>query len=161
MQLETSPFSPEEAERVSQWVSSAEEARRWAGNSVRYPISPDTLVGWHRDPNIHPYLAWHDHFPVAYGELWVDRDENEVELARILVSPEQRGRGVGRAFVGKLIEAAGVFGLRNLILRVAPENVAAIRCYEASGFTAVSPEDQNEWNQNQPREYLWFCRSLK
>ena len=33
--------------------------------------------------------------PVAYGEVWIDEKEQEVELARILVDPGFRRRGHG------------------------------------------------------------------
>ncbi|MGI3223421.1 GNAT family N-acetyltransferase [Streptomyces sp. GTA36] len=44
-------------------------------------------------------LLVEDERPVAYGELWFDAEEDEVELARIIVAPDARGRGLGRVLV--------------------------------------------------------------
>ncbi len=43
---------------------------------------------------------------VGYGELWLDAEENEVKLARLIVAPELRGRGLGQ----RLVRGAGSKG---------------------------------------------------
>lgn len=70
---------------------------------------------------------------MADGELWVDDDEQEVELARLIVAPAHRGQGVGRRIVTGLVEHAHRIH-PTAFLRVRPENEAARRCYAAAGF---------------------------
>ena len=55
------------------------------------------------------------------------------------------------------MRAAGT-GLRQLLLRVDPENTAAIRCYRAAGFIDVPADLSAPWNRQQPVDYLWMCR---
>jgi ribosomal protein S18 acetylase RimI-like enzyme len=92
---------------------------------------------------------------VAYGELWVDDDEAEVELARLIVDPAERGQGLGRRL------AAGLAGLARssyprVFLRVHPDNLAARRCYAAAGFQPVEPDQAAAWNASQPVDYVWL-----
>jgi len=56
------------------------------------------LARWHAEPDVVPFaLELDDGEVVGYGELWEDREEDEAELARLVVDPARRGRGHGRA----------------------------------------------------------------
>lgn len=92
---------------------------------------------------------------VAYGELWVDDDEAEVELARLIVDPGERGQGLGRRLVIALADLAQSRHPR-VLLRVHPDNVAARRCYAAAGFEPVAPHQAALWNAPQPTDYVWL-----
>lgn len=65
--------------------------------------------------------------------------ESEVEgtasLGSLWVAPEARGRGVGSALVEAVVEWSRSEGFGELLLNVADDNQAAIRLYEALGFT--------------------------
>ncbi|WP_375296080.1 GNAT family N-acetyltransferase [Saccharothrix sp.] len=92
--------------------------------------------------------------PVGYGELWLD--ECETELARLIVAPSVRGRGVGRDLVRHLTALALVRG-PNVFMRVHPANAAALRCYRGAGFVDVDPALAEEWNVAQPVSYVWLA----
>ena len=96
--------------------------------------------------------------PMAYGELWLEAEEDEVELARLIVEPMMRGRGVGRRLVAALVEKAALTGLSGVILRVDPGNAAAVRCYRACGFRDLDAHRNAEWNKGQPATYTWMER---
>jgi ribosomal protein S18 acetylase RimI-like enzyme len=115
---------------------------------------------WHADPDVRPYTFCHEEKPIGYGELWVDDPEQEVELARIIVSPDQRGRGVGRRLVRELLERAALTGLPDAFVRVVPENRAAIGCYRGAGFSPVSEPEREEFNRGQPFDYVWMHHPL-
>jgi ribosomal protein S18 acetylase RimI-like enzyme len=53
----------------------------------------------------------------------------------IVVLPEQRGKGVGRALIDAAVAEARAHGARRLTLRVLSHNDAARRLYEAAGFS--------------------------
>ncbi|MGC5009621.1 GNAT family N-acetyltransferase [Streptosporangium sp. DT93] len=94
--------------------------------------------------------------PIGYGELWLDIEENEVELARIIVAPGARGRGVGRELVRALTRQAGETGLADVFMRVHPDNDRALRCYRGAGFLPVDPALAATWNLPQPIDYVWL-----
>src|SRR6185436_7631063 len=88
------PFSPADATAVAGWVTSLEEASRWA--SMTSLPEAATFERWHADPDVFPFVGREAGVLVAYGEIWEDREEEEAELARLLVAPGARGRGLGR-----------------------------------------------------------------
>jgi RimJ/RimL family protein N-acetyltransferase len=155
-----SPFSEGHAAEVAAWLLSEKEARAWAGHEATFPLSPDQFRRWHDEPDVHPFIGRMADVAVAYGELWVDYAEREVELARIIVHPTHRGVGIGRAFVKALVDRAGNFGLSHRFIRVLPDNEPAIRCYQCAGFVPVSTDDQKNYNQGQPYNYVWLRHAL-
>ena len=149
------PFTPEHADRVASWPLSAAEAVHWCG-ATEYPVPARTILDWQPDTDVVSTLLITDGMPVGYGELWIDAEENEVELARIIVDPAVRGKGLGRALVRHLLAEARKIGYADVFLRVHPENDAAERLYRTVGFVPVDPALAREWNAEQPHEYTWL-----
>ncbi len=79
----------------------------------------DTFARWHAEAGVHPYVLA-DGDPVAYGEVWEDREEDEAELARVIVAPPMRGRGVGRTLIASLAGEARAMGFDEIWVRVVP-----------------------------------------
>ncbi|GIJ21572.1 GNAT family N-acetyltransferase [Micromonospora lutea] len=137
---------------VASWATSPEETRRWCS---RDQVTAEDVSRWGSEPDVVPYLAVVDGRPVGYGELWLDDDEAEVELARIIVAPTHRGQGVGRQLV-TLLTARARSHHPAIHIRVRPDNTAALRCYLAAGFERVPAQLAAEWNQGQPVQYAWL-----
>ncbi|MBN9411000.1 MAG: GNAT family N-acetyltransferase [Burkholderiales bacterium] len=67
--------------------------------------------------------------------MFIDRVNAVAELGMYLGAAQARGQGLGRAVVHALLaHGFGPLSLERIHLRVLEDNVAAIRCYEASGF---------------------------
>jgi len=151
-------FDPVHAELVASWAVGDEVVRAWCAVEVdRVPA--DVVAGWSRADDVEAFLLGDDAgLLLAYGELWLDDEEGEVELARLLVAPEHRGRGVGRALTRALSRRAHESHpeLPAVILRVRPENEQAIRCYTGAGFVAVPEDEQASWNEGQRVDYHWM-----
>ena len=142
---------------VTGWSRSAEEARRWC-SVAEHPFPAGRVREWWAGSDVRPWVLVTEPGgdPVGYGELWLDEEEDEVELARLIVDPVRRRSGLGRALVAALVEAAAATGLSGCLLRVAPDNAPAKALYRAAGFTQVDPDRTAEWNQGQPTAYVWF-----
>ncbi|MEO1273516.1 MAG: GNAT family N-acetyltransferase [Myxococcota bacterium] len=142
---------------VVSWLRSADEVYAWAGLRS-YPPRPDLFVQWHRDPEVHPFLLVRagSEEPMAYGEIWEDRDENEAELARLVVDPACRGQGVGQRLVLGLVGEAQGLGFQDIWLRVLSSHHVAQACYRASGFVRATPIQEAQFNQMQPTVYAWI-----
>ena len=93
---------------------------------------------------------------IGYGELWGDHDLDEAELARLVVMPEARAQGNGRALTRALADAAKRRGFAAVWLRVRLEDVPARRTYEAAGLGRATAEQEAEFNAGQPRVYVWM-----
>jgi ribosomal protein S18 acetylase RimI-like enzyme len=154
--MRLTPFDPAHAATVAAWAGSAAEVLAWCSHP-RSPVPPEVVAGWGGQDGVRAFsLRDDDGAPVAYGEVWTDDDEAETELARLIVDPARRGRGVGRELVARLTERArrtypAVF------MRVRPDNAPALRCYAAAGYVRVPPADEAAFNRGQPSAYAWLA----
>jgi ribosomal protein S18 acetylase RimI-like enzyme len=149
------PFDRADAATVLSWARTPEEREAWA--AITEP-APDEAVfdRWHADEDVRPFAFLEGDRIVGYGEIWEDVEEDEAELARLIVDPSMRGRGIGREMVRLLSERARELGHDDVWLRVVPTNAAAISAYSAAGFVRTTPEQESRSNVGQPREYVWM-----
>ena len=149
-------FQASDAREVARWPASIEEVRLWAGSAGGWPVEVSVFRRWHADPDVKPYVLSDEERLTGYGELWTDEAEQEVELARIIVSPANRGRGLGKRLVLLLLEQASLSGLPDAFVRVVPENDPALACYRGAGFSTVPESEREEFNRGQPVDYVWM-----
>ena len=99
-----------------------------------------------------------DDEPIAYGETWFDADAGEVELARLIVAPSLRGRGIGRLLARRLADHARDAhpGLALIALRLLPGNETALRAYAGAGFVRVDQATETAWNAGQRTAWSWM-----
>lgn len=105
-----------------------EERREWlAARGARFPVvvaeladAPDAIVGWGSLNVFNPREAYRF---VADFSVYVERD--------------WRGRGVGSALLGRLVELAREHGFHKLVLSTFPWNTAGIALYTRLGFRTV------------------------
>ncbi len=149
------PFEEAHAAAVLGWIRSPAEADAWASLGDR-PLDVSLFAEWHRDPSVHPFTLLADGEAAGYGEVWEDRDEDEAELARIVVAPGLRGRGLGRRLTGLLAVEAWALGFGEIWLRVMPANAPALACYGSAGFVRAARDEEARFNAGQPRSYRWL-----
>ena len=154
-QIDFLPFTPDYAAMVASWASSAEEAAMWCGEQ-EFPVPARRVADWQRDDEVRAHLLIVGGRPVGYGELWLDAEEHEVELARIIIAPAARGKRLGRALVRGLLSEALETEYSDIFVRVHPNNANALRCYLTSGFVPVEAGLAQEWNAAQPVDYVWL-----
>ncbi len=132
------PVQPPHYAVIGAWLDSASATQRWAGPGVPYPLAPDAFAqalqlqqrpGW-------VLLDARGHC-VGFGQYW-PTTSGTLHLGRIIVSPQARGRGLGRvlmqALMGQALQSAGV---ERLTLRVYRDNVAAMTLYRDLGFQSM------------------------
>jgi ribosomal protein S18 acetylase RimI-like enzyme len=154
--MELKTFEDSHTALVSSWASTAQEVALLSGR-VEFPFPADLVDSWRKvADDIRAYLYFDGQTPVAYGELWLDDEEDEVELARIIVAPELRGKGIGTEFVRALLQPALAAGYAAVFLRVRPDNEPAIKTYLRVGFQPVDEQLAAEWNEPQPIDYTWL-----
>jgi ribosomal protein S18 acetylase RimI-like enzyme len=154
--MDLRPFDGEYAAAVADWAVTAHEVSLLCERD-EFPFPAELLTSWPKvADDIKSYLFLDGETPVGYGELWLDDEEDEVELARIIVAPQYRGKGLGVQLVQALLVPAVDSGYADVFLRVRPENEVAIRTYERVGFKPVDAALAAEWNVPQPIDYAWF-----
>jgi len=145
-----------QAPLVAGWSRSAEESNLWCSRH-EHPVPATVLVEWWQQADVQPWLL-HDPsgVPVAYGELWDDEDEDEQELARLIVDPTRRRTGAGTRLVHELVGLAAAGPRSACLIRVAPSNSGALALYRSCGFRDVDHATAHEWNIGQPTSYRWL-----
>jgi GNAT superfamily N-acetyltransferase len=123
--LELRPFRHDDGPAVMSFVRTDEDAAAWA--SLEEVPDEALLARWHADPDVHAFTLFVDGVPAGYGEVWVDRAEDETELARIVIDPARRGRGLGRQLTRLLAAEAARHGLEEMWLRVVPGTLPPFR----------------------------------
>jgi putative acetyltransferase len=81
-------------------------------------------------------VAYLDGAPVGCGAVRL-LDAETGELKRMYVSPDVRGKGVGRRLVAALEDEARALGARRLVLETGTRQTAALALYRATGFDPI------------------------
>jgi ribosomal protein S18 acetylase RimI-like enzyme len=132
------PFVQADEAEVTSWFADAGELRFFAGPRLTWPLDDGQWRSIRLDPSV---TAWtgilgDNETPIGHGELVAESHE-VVRLARLAVSPRDRGHGVGREMLGNLIEKSRAGGHAVIALHVHQDNSMAIRAYRSFGFEPV------------------------
>lgn len=96
--------------------------------------SAAALARFVREPGAGLAIARADGEPAGFA-AWYRADEPATtKLDKLYVLPSQHGRGIGRALIAHVEDAARRDGARTLILNVNKRNEKAIAAYRACGF---------------------------
>ena len=87
------------------------------------------------DGDVFPFAIYDDDTIVGFMLLEEDMEQARLDLWRIMLSPEQEGKGYGTAAVKLMIQYAKDSGrYRSVYLLCAPENHIARHIYDKLGF---------------------------
>jgi GNAT superfamily N-acetyltransferase len=82
-------------------------------------------------------VGYRDGVPVCSGGV-KRLDDRHCEIKRMYVAPEARGRGLGRALLRALEDAARRLGYAVARLDTGPRQPGAQRMYESDGYAAIA-----------------------
>ena len=121
-------------EELMSWFLDREAVSIWGGPPFRYPFSRESFledVYWDRMPTF--VLLDTVGAMIGFGQTY--EKEGRSHLARLIVSPEHRGKGYGKALIEQLSEKAReLFSCSEFSLYVVRDNEVATRCYAKAGF---------------------------
>ena len=75
--------------------------------------------------------------PTIAGYMCLWHIDDQMEIANFAVSPDFRGRGIGRKMMEEVLRVAEERSCTNLILSVRESNLPAIRLYTSHGFVEI------------------------
>ncbi len=124
----------DDMDRLMTWFRSAEEVNVWGGPKFRYPYTAETFRTDCHWPEMDSYFLCDANRALhAFGQFY-DRN-GYMNLARLVVAREHRGRGLGRELVTRLMQAAGEQSeLESFSLFVYRDNTPALKLYQSLGF---------------------------
>lgn len=114
----------------------------WAGPKVRYPATPESAWSDMEASGNNAYaLVDAEAALIGFGQV-LPRDANVLHLARVIVDPELRGQGIGRALCVALMNiGASKHHAEFFTLNVYESNKAAVRLYQSLGFELKEKDD--------------------
>lgn len=138
----------EDEKIVSKWLQNPLDCK-WAIGKDDF--SNDDYFKWlGADDQVGYFLEIEDEI-LAYGEIWIDIESKDVELAHIIVNPEHRGKGYGKQLTDLLFFEAQKYGFPFAYLRIYHDNLRAISCYQSLGFQRFD-------SVGYPEQWLWLRR---
>ncbi len=132
--LQLRPYRPDDAATVLSWCTNERSFYQWtAGRLGAYPLSP---AQFQPTSDSMAFIAMDAGEAAGFFILCSLEDRpGELRLGFIIVAPQKRGRGCGKAMVQLAVQYAREFcGANAVSLVVFENNPAAYRCYTAAGF---------------------------
>ena len=151
------PYKSADANTVLSWIRDEKMFYQWsAGKFGNYPI---TQKEFSFVETMMPFVAFDESGIVGFFTL---RTPNaslyELRFGFIIVSPDVRGKGYGKAMLSLGLKFAfEIYGARKVSLGVFENNPSAYHCYKSLGFEDV--------NLDTPETYTimgeeWKCKEL-
>ncbi|HHX63002.1 MAG TPA: ribosomal protein S18-alanine N-acetyltransferase [Epulopiscium sp.] len=117
------------------------------------PWSEMTFIKELENPQAYYFIAIKDEKIVGYAGMLVILDEGHI--MNIAVDKTQRGTGIGKELVKKIIEKAQELEMMGLTLEVRVGNIAAIKLYESFGFVSVGERKNYYQYPNEDATIMW------
>ena len=135
-------------DRLMSWFPTKQSIDIWGGPNFRYPFTPDTFhedVRW-KEMGSYCLVDSRDDM-LAFGQFY--ERHSRINLARLVVSPQQRGKGLGKQLVSLLLDRGPTsFPLKEFSLYVYEDNHPAMACYAGLGFAEHAYPDDDEMPDN-------------
>ena len=126
---------------VLTWIQNADQLKLWGGAALSYPPCVETTwaeIGAQAGNSF--VLSSSDGGVVGFAQALVRTPTTH--LARIIVSPAGRGKGVGKILCEQLIQRVCLeHQPEQITLNVFSHNTVAINLYKSLGFTITSKQE--------------------
>ena len=121
-------------EVLENWFPDKQSSYFWCGPGLRNPFTHESFledIHWQKMPTYS--LLDEEQQLIGFGQYY--EKMGRCHLARLVMSPSHRCKGIGRKFIAQLMN----MGMQNLdtqecSLFVARPNVVAVKCYRSLGF---------------------------
>ena len=93
---------------------------------------------------------------IGFAGCWISFEEAQV--TNIALTSAQRGRGLGKVLMAKLMRAAAERGAERMTLEVRPSNTPALRLYEGLGFAAIGVRKKYYQDNDEDAILMWYTK---
>jgi len=123
-----------EIEILKSWFPDKESSYFWCGPGLRFPFSHESFledIHWEKMPTYS--LRNKEGELIGFGQYY--EKQQRCHLARLVVSPLHRSRGIGRDFIQQIMSIGMEdLGANECSLFVVRSNEKALNCYKSLGF---------------------------
>jgi len=131
--------------QLQHWFSNAEQQQSWGGDNFDYPCTELRFLQLLCRPGTKSYSLLDSNTSEVLGFGQICDRFNCHHLARLVIQPQQRGKGLAKALITELIIQALGGQCRDISLYVHRHNTTALQCYTSLGFKiSPPPEAENE-----------------
>lgn len=127
----------EEIKTLMTWFPDKESSYFWGGPGLRYPFTDQTFLEdmkWEEMPS-YSLINSNEEF-VGFGQYYSKL--GRCHLARLIISPFYRSKGIGRDLIKQLMKIGMEdFNSKECSLFVLNANERALKCYKSLGFKIV------------------------
>jgi RimJ/RimL family protein N-acetyltransferase len=137
------PFRSDDFERLISWASTRADLADWCAGFFKYPLDERQLVEYLEGaarPNARNIFTATTSAGEAVGHIEISHiwPHLSTRLSRVLVAPNRRRLGIGRAMIGRAVEFSfSTHCVDRIDLGVGSRNLAAIACYKRLMFAEV------------------------
>ncbi|WP_102797808.1 GNAT family N-acetyltransferase [Bowmanella denitrificans] len=134
--MQLSKATPDCLAEISQWFDSEDSLKIWGGPAMQYPFDLQSLRRDTRIDELPSWLLMENNQLLGFGQYYLR--EGRCHLGRLVIAPEQRGRGLAKVLIQQL-SRLGSQELQTceVSLFVLAHNQVAHRCYLAMGFVEI------------------------
>ena len=141
MRVRLRPARESDIPVLMRWFQTEDECRAWGGPGFEFPFDRASFTRDVKWPQLDSYsLVGPGDELLGFGQFYAK--QQRVHLARVVVGPDFRGKGLGAGLVRRLLESGKQkLGCSESSLYVMEYNLAALSCYRSLGFV---PHQQPE-----------------
>ena len=154
-------FTSKDIPKLLSWIPSEKEYLIWSGSGYKWPIDKNQLeqtLDKARNSKLKYFLFKFiaGNSFVGYIELRkLESDEKISRIGRLIIDPNQRGRGLGKELINAIKEyAKRKLNIHILTLGVFSFNHSAISLYEKTGFIITDYRNKSGYFNNEKWELL-------
>ena len=139
------PYNINDAEKILSWSNNERAFYKWsAGVMGEYPITKEQF-GFVN--NLMAFTAIDDDDVVGFFTMRRSAESfDELRFGFVVVDPEKRGKGYGKAMLQLGIKfAKEIFGAKKVSLGVFENNESAYYCYKSVGFKDIFLEETEKY----------------
>ena len=131
-----SRFTLDHTDKLLSWIKTPEDKILWSGNSFLSGLNRYSFKEHLRRKDLFAFQLLNQKKDIqAYGEIVV-KAMDQATLCRIIVNPDNRGKGFGKYLCKQLISEIQEWNvIRKISLNTLSCNYVALSCYESLGFS--------------------------
>lgn len=129
-----------DCETVTSWIENAAALYLFTGPRLAWPVTPEHLEAMALLPGLTAWAVVDGTDSTIAGHFDLTLEGRTARLARVIIDPLLRGRGLAHTLVFLAEERARQLGATQLSLNVIDGNLPAITTYARAGFRRTASE---------------------